>query len=279
MTGSQMRENGDGGEKVAATSGSPAAGGAAWTQQDLAKGPHSTADKQERVRRMFAAIAKAYELNNTLHSFGQDAAWRKFAVKKAELQGGERVLDVACGTGDLSRAFARAVPAVSHVTGLDYTAEMLDVAREQLPQAKTEIEKKITYVQGDAQALQFPDASFEVVSIAFGIRNVQVPAKAASEFYRVLKPGGRLIVLEFDRPRNGLVRFGNDVYTKHVMPRTATWISGDKSGAYRYLPKSVESFLTAEQLEALWRGAGFGRCERWTLTFGVCVCHRAVKGA
>lgn len=276
-----MRENGDGEGRIqSGSSGAMASSplpSTAWTAQDLASSPHAVTDKQERVRKMFAAIAKAYELNNTLHSFGRDAAWRRFAVSKAELRGGERVLDVACGTGDLSRAFARATPAVSHVTGLDYTSEMLDVAREQLPKARTEIEKKINYLQGDAQALAFADASFDVVSIAFGIRNVQVPAKAASEFYRVLKPGGRLIVLEFDRPSIGLIRMGNDLYTKHIMPRTATWISGDKSGAYRYLPKSVESFLTAEQLESLWRGAGFTDCTRWSLTFGVCVCHRAIK--
>ena len=249
--------------------------GSAWSDADLAASPHGVADKQERVRRMFAAIAGSYDVNNRVHSFGLDQRWRRFAVKHAAVEPGDAVLDVACGTGDLSRLFAES--GASKVVGLDYTEEMLAVAREKRGQSTGRVAREIEYVRGDAQALPFADASFDIISIAFGIRNVQDPAKAVGEFLRVLKPGGRLVVLEFDRPRNPLVRWGNDLYTKRIMPLTATLISGDKSGAYKYLPRSVETFLDRDQLAAVLSGAGFREVTQTPLTFGVCVCHRAVK--
>lgn len=248
---------------------------AAWSNKDLSASPHGVADKQERVRRMFAAIAESYDVNNRVHSFGLDQRWRRFTVKQAGVNPTDHVLDVACGTGDLSRLFADS--GAARVMGLDYTEEMLVVARDKRGQSVGRVAREIEYLRGDAQALPFADASFDVVSIAFGIRNVQDPAKAVGEFYRVLKPGGRLVVLEFDRPRNGLIRWGNDLYTRRIMPLTATLISGDKSGAYKYLPKSVETFLDRDQLGAVIKGAGFKDVSQTALTFGVCVCHRGVK--
>jgi demethylmenaquinone methyltransferase/2-methoxy-6-polyprenyl-1,4-benzoquinol methylase len=229
---------------------------------------------------MFAAISRSYDLNNRLHSFGLDQAWRRFTVAKSSLKPSDRVLDCACGTGDLTRLYAKGLAAAgadanaNNVIGTDFTPEMLDIARTKRDMPS---DAGITYMTADAMALPFADASFDVVSIAFGIRNVQQPARAIAEFFRVLRPGGRLMVLEFDKPRNGLIRWGNDVYTKHIMPRTATLISRDRSGAYAYLPKSVETFLTRDQLQSLFRDAGFTSGEAWPLTFGVCVCHRAVK--
>ncbi|HZW06722.1 MAG TPA: bifunctional demethylmenaquinone methyltransferase/2-methoxy-6-polyprenyl-1,4-benzoquinol methylase UbiE [Phycisphaerales bacterium] len=249
--------------------------GTAWSNADLATSPHGVADKQERVRRMFAAIAGSYDVNNRVHSFGLDQRWRRFAVRQAAVKPGDTVLDVACGTGDLSRLFADS--GASKVVGLDYTEEMLAVARQKRGQSTGRVAREIEYIRGDAQALPFADATFDVVSIAFGIRNVQDPAKAVGEFFRVLKPGGRLVVLEFDRPRNALIRFGNDLYTRRIMPLTATLISGDRSGAYKYLPKSVETFLDRDQLSAVIRGVGFGSVSQTPLTFGVCVCHYGVK--
>jgi demethylmenaquinone methyltransferase/2-methoxy-6-polyprenyl-1,4-benzoquinol methylase len=255
----------------------PAAGGPAWTEQDLAASPHLRADKQDRVRGMFAAISRSYDLNNRLHSFGQDQAWRRFAVRQAQVKETDEVLDVACGTGDLTRLFAQGVAPSAparRVIGLDYTGEMLDVARTKRDHPT---DAGITYVQGDAMALPYADASFDIVSIAFGIRNVQRPDAAMAEFARVLRPGGRLIILEFDRPSSALVRWGNDLYTRHIMPRTATFISGDKSGAYKYLPKSVETFLTRHQLRDLALAKGFASARFTPLTFGVCICHVAVR--
>ncbi len=248
----------------------------AWSDDELATNPHAHAEKAGKVRGMFGAIASHYDLNNRLHSFGRDQAWRKFAVRKAELRSTDRVLDVACGTGDLTKAFAEALAKLGRkkegdeapVVGLDFTPEMLDVARERKATPLTE------YIEGDAMDLPFEDGSFDVVSIAFGIRNVSRPEAALSEFCRVLRPGGRLIILEFGKPGFAPIRWGNDFYCNVIMPRTATLISRDKSGAYKYLPRSVETFLTKEQMIERMQGAGFGSVEAKGLTFGVCVCYR-----
>lgn len=221
---------------------------------------------------MFASIAHRYDLNNRLHSFGRDVAWRRAAVREASLRAGDVVLDVACGTGDLAMEFARA--GARRVTGLDFTAAMLDVARKRAARARAA--RSIVWMEGDAQNLPFADASVDVVSIAFGIRNVTDPARALREFRRVLRPGGRLVILEFGTPRSPIVRRLNDLYTRRVMPWTATLISGDRSGAYRYLPRSVETFLDREQMAAAMRTAGLTAVTQRPLTFGVCVCYRGV---
>jgi demethylmenaquinone methyltransferase/2-methoxy-6-polyprenyl-1,4-benzoquinol methylase len=135
----------------------------------------------------------------------------------------------------------------------------------------------IRYEQGDAQALQLADASVDVLSIAFGIRNVQDPRRAIAEFARVLKPGGRLVILEFDTPRFAPVRWFNSWYSGWLMPRTATLISGDKSGAYRYLPKSVESFMSRDEVTAAMADAGFTQGRARPLSLGICVCYSAVR--
>ena len=244
----------------------------AWSDRELQSSPHDREDKPQRIRRMFAAIAHAYDLNNRIHSFGRDQTWRKHAVRATNPQPTDRVLDAACGTGDLSRAFLNA--AVSEVVGLDFTAEMLDIARTKQT-ARPGEDPRLSYIQGDAMDLPFDDASFDIVSIAFGIRNVADPVKALTEFRRVLRPRGRLAILEFDQPSNLIIRAGNDLYTKRIMPLTATLISRDRSGAYRYLPKSVDTFLTAPELAQAIQTAGFSDAKAKKLTFGVCVCHTA----
>lgn len=253
----------------------------AWSDAELATNPHAHAEKAGKVRGMFGAIASHYDLNNRLHSFGRDQAWRRYAVRRADVKATDRVLDVACGTGDLTKAFSDALERMGRkkegaefpVVGLDFTPQMLDVAREKKATALTE------YIEGDAMALPFEDGSFDVVSIAFGIRNVSRPEVALAEFRRVLRPGGRLIVLEFGKPGFAPIRWGNDLYCNVIMPRTATLISGDKSGAYKYLPRSVETFLSREEMIERIAGAGFGSVEAKGLTFGVCVCYRGQVNA
>lgn len=220
---------------------------------------------------MFAAIARSYDLNNRLHSFGRDQAWRKAAVRLADVRKGEEVLDSACGTGDLTLAFART--GAKRIVGTDFTQEMLDIAGTKLRDPSG----RVAFQQADAMDLPFADASFDVVSIAFGIRNVADPKRAIAEFFRVLRPGGRVVILEFDEPRNPLVRYGNDLYTKHIMPMTATLIARDKSGAYKYLPRSVETFMKREAMQSALREAGFTDLKARPMTFGVCVCHVGVK--
>jgi demethylmenaquinone methyltransferase/2-methoxy-6-polyprenyl-1,4-benzoquinol methylase len=239
--------------------------------------PHASAEKAGKVREMFTAIAGSYDLNNRVHSLWRDQAWRRYAVKSAGVRSGESVLDVACGTGDLTQLFAR-TPA-ARVVGADFTAKMLDFARDKQRHEPEEAKGKITYVEADAMALPFADAEFDVVSIAFGIRNVSDPMKALREFRRVLRPGGRLIVLEFDRPSWGPMRVMYDFYCGWVMPRTATLISGDRSGAYKYLPASVGTFMSRAQMTSAMRGVGFTDVSTRGLTMGICVCYRGVVRA
>jgi demethylmenaquinone methyltransferase/2-methoxy-6-polyprenyl-1,4-benzoquinol methylase len=248
----------------------------AWTDSEL-RDPHHHADKADKVRGMFGAIAGKYDLNNRVHSLWRDQAWRRFAVKAAAVQPGDTVVDVACGTGDLTEQFA--ATAASKVIGVDFTPQMLEVAKTKLARRGGTITSKVSYEVGDAQALAFPDAFADVVSIAFGIRNVTDPAKAVEEFARILKPGGRLVILEFGRPSFPLARWLNDFYCGWVMPRTATLISGDRSGAYKYLPKSVGTFMSPEAMRELMERSGFRAVVSKELTFGICICYRGMKNA
>jgi demethylmenaquinone methyltransferase / 2-methoxy-6-polyprenyl-1,4-benzoquinol methylase len=266
----------------------------AWDDA-LLRNPHAVADKRGRVQRMFAAIAPSYDLNNRLHSLWMDQRWRRKAVKLSGFQADDQVVDVACGTGDLSLQFFKRLiktygingagaPRVGHILGIDFTYAMLPIARRKAarvarrdPTAQDVDEDNVLFVQGDAQALPLADASAEVVSIAFGIRNVADPAAAVREFHRILRPGGRLIILEFSLPTNPLLRGLYNFYFRQVLPRTATLISGDKTGAYKYLPESVNTFIGREQMAAMMRDAGFEQVEQFPLTFGVCVCYRGLK--
>lgn len=247
----------------------PSSSPPAWSATDLADDPHRAADKAARVRRMFGAIAHRYDLNNRVHSLGRDQSWRRRAVALCRVQPGEAVLDAACGTGDLALAFAAA--GAGEVRGVDFSAEMLRIARRKA--ARRPPAARPQYLLGDVTALPFGDASFDVVSIAFGIRNVAEPARALEEFRRVLRPGGRLVVLEFSRPQNPLLRRLNDLYTAHVMPVTATLLAGDRSGAYRYLPRSIATFAGRDELATMIERAGFGPVSRHPMTFGICVAY------
>lgn len=263
--------------------------GPIWTQEALRDSPHIDAEKARKVQGMFAAIAGSYDLNNRLHSFFQDQRWRRAAVRAAGVNATARVLDVACGTGDLAEAFADA--GAAEVTGVDFTPEMLAIARDKgrrnqgaprtdaagTSTGATTARTSVRYHQGDAMQLAFPEQSFDVVSIAFGIRNVAVPARALVEFFRVLRPGGRLVVLEFADPTNPIVRWGSNLYTKRIMPWTASMVAGDASGAYHYLPRSVSTFLQPREFAQKLQETGFEQCSAAPLTMGICVLHRAVR--
>ena len=259
----------------------------------LLRNPHAVADKRRRVQQMFAAIAPSYDVNNRIHSLGVDQLWRRKAVKLATLKATDKVVDVACGTGDLTEKFAlelwRAIPAQdqrgARVVGVDFTFEMLPIAGRKASHHRVPIRSRprpiflsdtVRYVNGDAQTLPLPAASADVVSIAFGIRNVQDPLAALKEFRRVLRPGGRVIVLEFSLPTNPILRGLYNAYFRHVLPRTATLVSGDKTGAYKYLPESVNTFIGRREMTAMLSAAGFGSVELFPMTFGVCVCYRGV---
>ena len=255
----------------------PAMPNAIWQPQELKDDPHHRADKAAKVQAMFSAIAKAYDLNNRVHSFGLDQRWRRHAVRAAAVKPTDDVLDVACGTGDLTELFANARS--RSVVGVDFTAAMLDIAR--VKQARHAQYSSIRYEQGDAMALAVESSSVDIVSIAFGLRNVSDPVQALAEFRRVLRPGGRLVVLEFDEPTNAIIRAANRLYTHHIMPWTASLLARDRSGAYRYLPRSVETFLSRDRLRDAMLAAGFSHVKQTPLTFGTCVlsCGRVNTSA
>jgi demethylmenaquinone methyltransferase/2-methoxy-6-polyprenyl-1,4-benzoquinol methylase len=274
----------------------------AWND-DLLKNPHAVADKRRRVQQMFAAIAPSYDLNNRVHSLWRDQAWRRKAVKLANLTATDKVVDVACGTGDLTLAFTANLMGLSgafgnaagwgiestnappRVIGIDFTFQMLPLARwkkhtyyggrggNEKPQNSL---SAADWINGDAQSLPLPDACCDVVSIAFGIRNVADPLAAMREFKRILRPGGRLIILEFSLPTNPLLLAMYNFYFRKILPRTATLISGDKTGAYKYLPESVNTFIGREQMMGMMTTAGFTSVEQFPMTFGVCVCYRGL---
>ena len=276
-----------------------------WDAERL-KNPHATSDKQRRVRDMFAAIAPAYDLNNRLWSLGIDQLWRKKAVKLSRLKADDVVVDVACGTGDLTLAYyeellwkklegdhrVRGVkaellsPEPQQVVGIDYTFEMLPPAKAKAGRAhfaghvggsykrlKQERQERVPFLNGDAQNLPLPDACCDVVSIAFGIRNVADSERAYREFRRVLRPGGRVVVLEFSKPTNPVIRTGYNLYFNHVLTRLAALVARDKTGAYRYLASSVETFKPRQQMKAELVAAGFKDIETHPLTFGVAVIY------
>lgn len=250
--------------------------GRVWGAADLATDPHLVRDKADRVQRMFAAISHAYDRNNRVHSLGLDQRWRRAAVRAAQVAPGERVLDAACGTGDLTLLFARS-PA-REVVGTDFTEAMLALARRKARQAggrsdaravALDESHRVRFEWADAMRLPFPDAAFDVVSIAFGLRNVADPDRALAEFRRVLAPGGRLVILEFGTPSNPVIRALNAVYSRRIMPITATLLARDRSGAYRYLPRSVETFPDAPALARRVEIAGFPATDITPLTFGI----------
>lgn len=241
--------------------------------------PHAVSDKAQRVRKMFAAIAPSYDLNNRLHSLWRDQAWRRKVVRLCGVGARDRVVDVACGTGDLSLAMGDAGPA--QVLGVDFTHQMLTVAaqKQRLWRGrKLQPTPPVHFADGDAMRLPLHDGSADVLSIAFGIRNVADPLAALREFNRVLRPGGRLCILEFSIPTGRLLRAAYMFYFRHIMPRTATLIARDRSGAYRYLPQSVNTFLSRQQMVKMMDQAGFERVSQHPLTFGIAVAylgHRA----
>lgn len=232
------------------------------------RSPHEVTDKASRVRTMFNSIAGRYERTNTICSGGYDASWRRKAVQLAGVRSDDDLLDVACGTGDLTRAFDRERPRT--VTGCDFAHEMLRQA--------TGPEDAIgRWVEADALKLPFLDGSFSLISCAFGVRNFVDLDKGLKEFFRLLIPGGRAVILEFARPESRLFRLFYEIYSNRVMPWAASWISGDRSGAYRYLPRSVVSFPGASQMCERLTHAGFVDCNATPLTLGVVNVYRGWK--
>jgi demethylmenaquinone methyltransferase/2-methoxy-6-polyprenyl-1,4-benzoquinol methylase len=218
---------------------------------------------------MFDAIAGRYDFLNHLLSAGIDRRWRRHAIRALSLTGRERVLDLCTGTGDLAIAAARATPSAARVVGVDFAAAMLQVGRAKVGRAH--LSGRVALVRGDATRIPARDESVDAVTIAFGIRNVDDVAGACREMLRVLRPGGRLAILEFSVPTTPLVSGVYLWYLRNVLPRVGRAVSRS-SEAYGYLPASIDAFAAPAELVKTLRHAGFADVSAVRLTFGsVCL--------
>lgn len=219
---------------------------------------------------MFDRIARRYDFVNRVLSFGIDKSWRRRTVKRLQLGERPRVLDVATGTGDLAIDIARMVPGAT-VVGLDPSTQMLAIAAQKL--AKRGLTERVTLVEGDAQALPYGDCEMDAATIAFGIRNVPDRSRALRELARVVRPGGRICVLELGEPRSGLLGHAARFHTRHVVPRLGALLSGSRE--YAYLQKSIAAFPPAEEFAEQMQRAGLHVIEVTPLTFGACTLYVA----
>lgn len=242
-----------------------------WDRDRLAD-PHRQADKADRVRRMFDAIAPTYDLINRLASLGRDVTWRRRAVALAGTARAHVVLDVACGTGDLASEFARRAQTV---VGVDFAAEMLTRAAGRSRRgAET---GRLDWCRADALCLPFADGTFNMTGCAFGVRNFRDLDAGFREMHRTLRPDGRAVIVEFALPEHPALRRLYGVYFDRIMPWLATLVSRDRTGAYRYLARSVEAFAGRDEMVARLRKAGFARVASYPLTFGIVVVYVAEK--
>ena len=223
---------------------------------------------------MFDSIAGNYDALNHILSLDIDKIWRRKALKQiVDAPAPVQVLDLACGTGDFSIAIAKALNS-GHVTGVDLSEGMLAVMREKVD--KVGLSETISIEEGDGENLRFPDNTFDRVTIAFGIRNFEDRPKGLKEMLRVLKPGGRLVILELSRPENKVIRWFYDLYFLHILPKIGGKVSGDKA-AYAYLPASVAAFPGKKEFMATMREAGFRTVTHKAFTLGVCRMYTGEK--
>lgn len=233
----------------------------------------SSSDKTRLVRGVFDSVASKYDLMNDLMSGGLHRLWKRFTVEEAGIRPGHTVLDLAGGTGDLSRAFARRVGQDGHVVLADINRAMLEQGRRRLVDAG--VAGNLSIVQVDAENLPFADRSFDRVCIAFGLRNVTHKEAALASMYRVLKPGGKLLVLEFSKPHETL-RQAYDTYSFRVLPVLGRIVANDAE-SYRYLAESIRMHPDQDALLAMMQDAGLERCRYQNLAGGVVALHSGYR--
>lgn len=234
------------------------------SNRDDYKGPDP-----ERIRSMFASISGRYDRANTVLSGGIHHLWRKKAVRWSAARPGESVLDCATGTGDLAIAFRKAVGSAGRVVGTDFVPEMLEVAKTKAADVEFE--------QADVTALPFADGSFDISSISFGIRNVGDPKRGLAELARVVRPGGRVVVLEFGQPQNRLFGAIYDFYRRHLLPTIGGAVTGRKK-AYQYLETSAGRFPCGEEFAQLMReSAPFASVQWRPLSFGIAYLYLGIR--
>ncbi len=223
--------------------------------------------KKEKVREMFDNIAPTYDKLNHIMSMNVDKLWRRHALKEIVDGTPQRILDVACGTGDSTVSIAKAAAEGSEIIGADISEGMMALVEGKAEKAG--VSGRISLQVADGEELPYGDEAFDRVTCAFGIRNFEHKEKGLEEFRRVLKPGGRAVILELSVPRNRLVRWAYGLYFKHLLPKVGGAVSGNKA-AYRYLPASVQNFPSPKDFCGMMEAAGFTAVRCRTFTFGVC---------
>jgi demethylmenaquinone methyltransferase/2-methoxy-6-polyprenyl-1,4-benzoquinol methylase len=230
--------------------------------------------KKEEVAQMFDNISPKYDLLNHVLSMGIDKGWRKEAVKLLKKDQPKHILDVATGTADFAIAALDANP--DHITGIDISAGMLEMGRKKI--ASRNLTEKIELLQADSEQLPFKDNTFDAITVAFGVRNFESLTKGLEEMYRVLKPGGRIIILEFSKPRHFPVKQLYGLYFRFILPAIGRLVSKDKA-AYSYLPASVKAFPDGVDFLNILKDSGFTNNSQKPLTFGIASIYTAVKSA
>ena len=228
-------------------------------------------EKSARVREVFKSVAPSYDVMNDLMSGGMHRLWKRFTVDLANVKPGEKVLDVASGSGDLALAFARCAGATGQVWQTDINEAMLRVGRDRLINAGHMLPNALC----DAEELPFASDSFDLVSVAFGLRNMTHKDVALAEMTRVLKPGGRLLVLEFSKVHTTLTKL-YDAYSFNILPLLGKYVAKDEA-SYRYLAESIRMHPDQATLKAMMETAGLQRVEFFNLSAGVVALHRGVK--
>ena len=231
-------------------------------------------EKQAMVADVFHSVAAKYDVMNDLMSFGIHRIWKRFTIDCSGVRRGQRVLDLAGGTGDLAAKFSRMVGEQGQVVLADINDSMLKMGREK--RRVRGIVGNINYVQANAEALPFPDNYFDCITISFGLRNVTDKDKALRSMFRVLKPGGRLLVLEFSKPLLAPLSKAYDAYSFHVLPKIGELVVKDPD-SYRYLAESIRMHPDQETLKGMMGNAGFENVTYFNLTGGIVALHRGFK--
>jgi demethylmenaquinone methyltransferase/2-methoxy-6-polyprenyl-1,4-benzoquinol methylase len=231
-------------------------------------------EKARRVAGVFHSVAERYDLMNDLMSFGVHRLWKRFTIELADLRPGERVLDLAGGTGDLAAAMAPKVGPEGFVVLADINGSMLERGRSRLMDRG--LAGGLRYAQANAEALPFPDASLNCITMAFGLRNVTDKARALAEMHRVLRPGGRLLVLEFSKPVLPGLKPLYDTYSFQILPRMGKLVAGDAE-SYRYLAESIRMHPGQDDLKAMMETAGLERVSYHNLSGGIVALHRGYR--
>ena len=231
-------------------------------------------EKKRRVRGVFDSVAPRYDLMNDVMSGGLHRLWKRFTVANSGLRPGQRALDVAAGSGDLALGFAQRVGLSGRVIVTDINERMLRVGRDRLLDAG--LAGNVDYVLADAERLPFAAGTFHCIAIGFGLRNVTDKDAALASMYNALRPGGRLLVLEFSKPHLGPLAPLYEAYSFQVLPRLGSWLAGD-AASYRYLAESIRRHPDQETLKAMLERRGFERCEYHNLAAGIVALHVGFK--